>query len=103
QHLATVRCSHHSRRPVHVEPNVLRWDRKRLASVDPDPHPEPALSIGQSLLRLLCSKNRVLRTREGDEERIALAINLIPVMTLKCFPKQSPMQIKRLRIPVATE
>ena len=78
QHLPAVPSGGDPRRPVHVEPDVALVGPERLPRVQSHPHPHrPA---GKRALRVGGGRHRIGRTRERDEERIALRVDLDPLM-----------------------
>src|SRR3954451_21740670 len=80
EYLATVAGRHHARTLMDGEADVPAADRRRLSGVQADPHADlvvvrPVVP-GECLLRRdrrLCS---VLRRGEGDEEGVALSVDL---------------------------
>ena len=84
EHLAAVAGLHDSRGPVDVESDVLRRREQGLPGVDADPHPyarrRPATARGQRALRLARCRHGRDGGRKGDEERVALAVDLEPAL-----------------------
>jgi hypothetical protein len=77
--LAAVRGGCNARRPVDVHADVALLGHERLAGVDA--HPDLNRPCFERLLRLACGGDGVGRTRERDEERVALGVDLDPVVS----------------------
>ena len=78
KHLPAVSGRRDPRRPVHVEPDVALVRPERLACVQPHPHAHRAAR--KRALRVSGSGDRIGRAREGDEEGIALRVDLDPIV-----------------------
>ena len=63
---------------VHVEADIALLRQARLARVQP--HPHPYRPVGKRALAGRCSGNGVRCTGEGDEERVALRVDLDALM-----------------------
>lgn len=77
------------RRAMHVEPDVSLLRDERLAGVDSHTHLDRP--CGKGCLSLLCRRDRVRGAREGDEERIALRVDLDPARLLESLAESPPM------------
>ena len=64
-------------------------------------HPHPHRPARERALRLSGRRHRVGRTRKGDEERVALRVDLDPVVPPPRLPQRAAVLGKHLRIPVA--
>ena len=81
QRLPAVRRRHDPRRPVDVEPDVLRRVEDRLAGVDAHPDPDrPAL---ERLERFAHRPHRVGGRREGGEEAVAGVVDLVAAVAVE--------------------
>ena len=90
QHLAAVARGRDPRRAMHVHADVARLRQQRLAGMDADPSAERMR--GERGLRRSCGGDRIGRAREGDEERVALGVDLDAVVRLPGSPERCPMQ-----------
>src|SRR5437764_8488326 len=84
---------------MHAYPDVTvrRWCG--FARVHADPHSECAtvrpLVLRECALRVGSSAHRVLRTSERDEERVALRVDLVPVVPYKRIAQQEAVILER--------
>src|SRR5690349_15000840 len=90
--LATVSGGHDPRRPVDVHPDVVLCDKEWLTGVDADADMDgaliwPAVS-GEQPVCLRCSRSRSGSGLESDEERVALAIDLVATVLPERLPHQ---------------
>ena len=99
EHLPAVPGGRDPRRPVHVEPHVPLIGHERLAGVQPHPHADRATRERE--LRIRSGRHRVGRTREPDEERVALRVDLDPLVSPPRLPQRTAVLSERLCIPVA--
>ena len=107
EHLPPVAGRHDPRRAVHVDADVRRRRRQRLTRMNAHPHPQvepfrPRLA-GERPLRLRRRGGRALGPRIRDEERVARAIDLVPVVVRERSSQQPTVRVERLRIPLSTE
>src|SRR5206468_10070277 len=65
----------------------------QLVPVGPPARRQPAL-------RLRSGCERLIRALERDEERVALAVHLVPTVALEAGAQDVPMRVERLRVPV---
>jgi hypothetical protein len=101
QHLAAVSRRRDPRRPVHVDPDVALLGHERRPRVHPDAHPDrPG---GEHFLALPCGCDRARRCREGDEERVALRVDLDPVVTGERPAQRVPVLGERVGVPFVAE
>ena len=99
QHLPAVSGGRDPRRPVHVEPDVALIDSKRLARVQTHPHPHRAARERE--LRVGRGGHRIGRTREGDEERVALRVDLDALVQLPGIAQRAVVLCEHDGVPVA--
>ena len=99
QHLPAVAGGRDPRRPMHVEPHVSLVGPERLTRVQPHPHPHRATRKRD--LRLRGGRHCIGRTRESDEEGVALRVDLDPLVPLPSVAQSTAVLGKHLRIPVA--
>ena len=99
QHLPAVPSSRDPRRPVHIEPGVALVGLKRFPRVQP--HPDAHRAAGKRELRVGGGRNRIGGTPERHEERIALRIDLHPVVLPPGLPQHTAVLGKHLGITVA--
>jgi hypothetical protein len=86
-------------RVVHVESDVPLVRQRRLACVQPHPHPHgPG---GKSLLRLSRCRDRVPGARKGNEDAVALRAHLGAAVALDGFPDLAMVLGESSRIAVA--
>ena len=95
EHLPAVSGRADPRRTVHVQSDVIILSDLRLAGVDAHPHAHvdalgPTLR-GQRALRAHRGGDRVARPHEGDEERVALGVDLVTVVLVERRPQQALM------------
>jgi hypothetical protein len=102
EHLPSHGRGSDSRRPVHAEPDVAVLAVRRLAGMDA--HPDAQLSaVGPFVLRERslavdgCGYG-VLGAPEGDEERIALRVDLVAPMGLERLTEESLVLCQRLPV-----
>ena len=94
EHLPPVPGGRDPRRPVHVEPDIALVRPERLAGVQPHPHAHRAAR--KRALRVGGGGHGVGRAREGDEERVALRVDLDPVV-LRAKPPAARGGARRAR------
>jgi hypothetical protein len=99
QHLPAVSGCRDPCPTVDVDPNVPLVSHDRLACVQAHPHPDRPLV--QRLLAVHCCCERILCSREGDEEGITLRIDLGATVAAKRLAQKAPVFGERLRITVA--
>ena len=96
QHLATVTRRANPGGPVHAESEVAVLRDRRFARVHSHAHAQVGairpLVRGEGALRVRRRRDRILRSAERDEERIALRIDLLPVVFLE-RRAQDPMVV----------
>ncbi len=81
EHLAAVPHRRDSRRAVDVDPDVALVGDYRFPGVDP--HPDANRSVAERVLSCPRRRERIGGTREGDEERIALRVDLDAAVPLE--------------------
>jgi hypothetical protein len=91
-----VPCAHDPRCPVNVDPDVLGRIQQRLARVQSHPHLDRA--VGQHGLRLGSRGHRRVCICKGDEECVALVVDLVPVLSRKRPAEHVPVVRERLPI-----
>ena len=105
EHLPPVCRRADARRPVDRETHVLVSRDRRLPCMDPDPDPQLSLlgpwMAGDGALRLHGGANRILRLPEGDEERVALRVDLVASGFLKGGAEQPLVVGHHVRVPVS--
>ena len=99
EHLASVPDRRDPSRAVDVEPGVALLGHDRLAGVDAHPHPDRTL--GERLLPFACGRERVARPPEGDEEGVALRVDLDPAVRLESRPQRAAVLGQRIRVGIA--
>ena len=99
EHLPAVPGGGDPRRPVHVEPDVALVGPERLARVQAHPHAHRA--VRKRALRVGGGRHGVGRAREGDEERVALRVDLDPVVPPPGVPQRTAVLGEHVRVPVA--
>jgi hypothetical protein len=84
---------------VHVDPDVSLVRDDRLTGVDPDSHPDGA--FGERELSIPGRCRRIRGPAEGDEERVALRVDLHAGVCRECSPELPSVirQHVRIRIP----
>jgi hypothetical protein len=105
QHLAAVPRGHHARGVVDVEPDVATVHEPRLAGVQA--HADAQLLVARP--RVLCERalgrlrpgGGVARRGEGDEERVALAVDDHAVVPLEGARQQPPVLAEQIGVGVA--
>ena len=65
-----------------------------------DSHSHPYRPLTQRALRVERSRGRVCRTGKGDEERVALGVDLDPAVRGKGVPEDPAVLGEDVRIPV---
>ena len=85
--------------PVYVEPDVAVVGPERLPCVQPHPHPHRAARERE--LRVRGGHHCIGCARKGDEERIALCVDLDPLVPPPRLPQRTAVLGKHTRIPVA--
>ena len=98
QHLTAVPGSADPCGPRHVEPDVSRLSDPRLTRVEADAHLEPVLGA----LDLHSRCDRVRRPRERGEERLALRVDLAPVVPFE-RGADDPVVLRERRVVVVAE
>ena len=93
------------RRAMHVQPDIVVVADVRLTSVDADPHAHldalgPAMRH-EGPLRAHRGGDRVARPREGDEEPVALGVDLTPAVLVEHRAQQPLMLGEHHRVIVA--
>ena len=99
QHLPPVPGRRDPGPTVDIDSNVALVSHDRLTCVQAHPHADRPLV--QRLLGVPCRCQRILRTCEGDEERVALGIDLDATVAAKRLPQKAPVFSERLRVAVA--
>ncbi|CAN5650353.1 hypothetical protein BH20ACT14_BH20ACT14_17810 [soil metagenome] len=94
--LPSVRCRGDPRRPVDVKPDVALFRDEGLAGVDSHAHLHRPVCKRRPCA--FCRHDRVRRTREGDEERIALRVDLDPARLLESLAENPPMLAEQLGV-----
>jgi hypothetical protein len=103
-HLAAVRGRGYSRAPVDVDPDVVVAGDERISGVQAHANAHIAVGPavrGQSALPLLRRRERLRRIREGNEEAIALRIDLDASVSLEALSEQTPVIRQSLGVSVA--
>ena len=98
EHLPAVPDRGDPRPLVHVEADVSLLCQPGLARVQP--HPNANRSIRQRTLAIGRGGNGIRRAGEGDEERIALRVDLDALVLRERRPQTPPMLLQRLAIAV---
>ena len=93
---------HDPRRPVDAQAVVALVAEARLAGVEPDPHAErgavrPRVP-GEAALARRRGEHGVPRLAEGDEERVALRVDLLPVVLGERCPQNPPVVGQHLAV-----
>jgi len=93
-------------RSVHGEPDVAVFcDERRLARVDPDADAHLGLRrprmARERALRVDGGTDRVLRLPKGDEERVALGVDLVATTVLERGSQQPFVVCHHLRVAVS--
>ena len=104
EHLATMSGGHDPSGVVHVQADVRALHQLRLAGMDADANRDltvlrPCVR-GERLLRAGGCRDRVANGGEGDEERISLRVDLVPVLGVKCLAKQAPVHCEQVGVGV---
>src|SRR5438034_5797484 len=95
--LASVRRRRDSRRPMEVDSDIAFVGELRLTGVDTDPNADRAAT--QRLARSACRRHRVGCAREGDEEGIALRVDLDAAVTGERRSQSCAMLGQELGVP----
>ena len=98
QHLPAVPRSRDPCRTVDVHAHVALVGSNRLTRVDSHSHPYRPLT--QRALRVERSRGRVCRTGKGDEERVALGVDLDTIVGGERFSQDPAVLGEDVRIPV---
>ena len=72
-----------------VYPDVTALDQERLAGMQPHPHTDGRLC--DPLLGSLSASHGVARRAEDEKERVALRVDLDPVVFRRCLSNQTLM------------
>jgi hypothetical protein len=87
------------RSPMHVEPDVALVGPDRFPRVQPHPHAHRA--VRKRELRIGRGGHSIGRTRKGDEERVALRVDLDTLVAQPCRSQRTAVLGKHFRIPIA--
>jgi hypothetical protein len=97
-----VASSQDTRAAMHAEPDVPLLAHRRLARVKAHTHtqvrPLRPCVLGEPTLRRDRRGDRILRTRKGGEERIALRVDLTPTVLSERPPQNPPVLGKHLTV-----
>ena len=93
---------------MHIHADVIRAHEKRLARVQPHPHPHldtlcPPGGSGESLLRLSGGRDRIPRAGKGDEERIPFGVDLVAVVPSEDLTEKLPVVLQHLGVGLCPE
>ena len=107
QHLPAVPGRADPRAPVDPDPDVALRGRRRLGGVDAHPDPElppvrPRVA-GEGSLPLARRPERVARPREGDEEGVALRVDLVPAVRRERLAEEPPVILEHRGVPLGAE
>ena len=91
--LSAVRRGCDPRGAVDVHADVVLLGHERLAGVDA--HPDPDWARSERCLRLGRGGDGVGRPRERDEERVALGVDLDPVVSAEGLTDRAPMLFEK--------
>ena len=98
EHLPAVTGGRDPRRAVDVRAHVALLRQQRRAGVQAHPHRQLEL-----LLRLARGLERARRGREGDEERVALRVDLDAAVPLERLAQDAPVLGERARVVLRAE
>src|SRR5262249_47922647 len=98
KHLSAVADRRDPRGAVHIDADIALVDQERLTRMDA--HPNAHRASPERRLALTRRSYSVARAGEGDEERVALRVNLNPVMTDERVAQHPPVLDQRGHIPV---
>ena len=101
EHLAAVRQCRHTGSAVDVDADVSLGGQRRCPGVQS--HPDPDRAGLERLLPGLGGGDRAGRGREGDEERVALRVDLDAVVCGERFPKDAAVLCESLGVRVRPE
>jgi hypothetical protein len=87
EHLPAVADGGDPSGAVDVEADVSLLGDTRLAGVDPHAHTDR--SVAERVLGVVCGRQCIGRTREGDEERVPLGVDLDPAVPLERVAKRA--------------
>jgi hypothetical protein len=82
-----------------VDADVAVLRQQRFSGVDADPDTD--WSTAECITSLRGGGQSVLRTAEGDEEGVALRVNLHPAVPCERMPELSPVVGENASVPVA--
>jgi len=99
EHLAAVPDRGDPRRAVDVDPDVALLGDERLPRVDA--HANADRPLDECGLRLTGRYERVSRPREGDEEGVALSVDLDAAAPLERLAQRPSVIGERIRVGVA--
>ncbi len=99
KHLPAVPGTRDPRRPVHIDPGVALVGLKRFPRVQP--HPDAHRAAGKRELPVGGGGNSIGGTPKRHEERIALRIDLHPLVLLPGLPQHTAVLGKHLGVRVA--
>jgi len=106
EYLAAVTGRHHPRTLMDGEADVPAADRRRLSGVQADPHADLAVVRpvvpGQRLLRRDRCRCGVLSRGEGDEEGVALSVDLDAVVARERRAQNASVFVEEARVCVAS-
>ncbi len=107
ENLPSVPCSHDPRRSVNAEPDVAVAADRRLARIDPDPDPEgdtrrPVVA-GERPLAFDRGLDGLVRPLEGDEERVAVGVDLAAAVRGENLAQEALMGREHLVVADASE
>ena len=97
EHLAAVPGGRDPRRPMHVEPDVALVGPERFPRVQAHPHAHRA--VRKRALRVGGGRDRVGRARKRDEERVALRVDLDPVVPPPGLPQRTAVLGEHVGVP----
>ena len=105
QHLPAVRRGHDARDAVHVDADIRRPGRERLARVDARPY-RHACTIGpvvrgELALQVRCRGDRVACAREDREVGVAMRIDLVPAGRVAGRAQDATVVVEHGRVAVA--
>ena len=101
QHLPAVSGRRDARAQMHVGTDVTLRRDVGSAGMNAHPHPKPAGS--KLFLPGLGCRDRRWCSLEGNEEGVALRVDLDPAVRGKSFPQNAPMLGERLRVRFRAE